>query len=505
MKYKIVGPPGTGKTTKLLEFLEKELDNGTAPERIGFLTFTRAARLEALTRVRLSEKELINLRTIHSICYRELNLRKGAMITAHDLGCFGDTTGQRISGNLHNPWFEEGSSSLWAETDADRLLQLSNYGRHRGILLKEALTEANINLDYKFAVWLIKAYKSWKIYDDKLDYTDLLIAYLERGKPLEVDVMFVDEAQDLSPLQWEVVGKLGSKAQRWYMAGDDDQSIFGWAGANGLAFQELQTDQTIILDQSHRVSKAVYSVAMGIAGRITQRIPKKYNPTNSPGEYLASAYLRALDLNEKTFLLIRNHYREVDLTKILMDEGVPFIGLRSPLASPELRGTLQSWYKVVKEGEISSGSASVLVKNIAEDYLNPVSKKKIKENQPLININDIFLRTPNLSDWTFTIAEKPTWCSSKAEWVEQIAWLQRCIQSVGFWKTVKPNIEMMSIHQSKGKEAHTVILDTEVSKSTWDSMLNNPDEEHRVWYVGATRAKERLFTLFPSGIYSYQI
>jgi superfamily I DNA/RNA helicase len=63
----------------------------------------------------------------------------------------------------------------------------------------------------------------------------------------------------------------------------------------------------------------------------------------------------------------------------------------------------------------------------------------------------------------------------------------------------------MSIHQSKGREAHTVVLDTDISKAVYDNMLWEPDEEHRVWYVGVTRAKERLYTLLPEGMYSYGI
>jgi superfamily I DNA/RNA helicase len=63
----------------------------------------------------------------------------------------------------------------------------------------------------------------------------------------------------------------------------------------------------------------------------------------------------------------------------------------------------------------------------------------------------------------------------------------------------------MSIHQSKGREAHTVILDTEISKQVYDGYIKDPDEENRVWYVGITRAKERLFTLMPDGGYSYKV
>jgi len=52
---KIFGPPGTGKTYKLLQLFEEELKT-TAPNRIGFVTFTRAARAEVLSRTKLIEE-----------------------------------------------------------------------------------------------------------------------------------------------------------------------------------------------------------------------------------------------------------------------------------------------------------------------------------------------------------------------------------------------------------------------------------------------------------------
>ena len=48
----ILGPPGTGKTYNLLNLVEKELANGTAPDRIGFFAFTKKAATEARERAK---------------------------------------------------------------------------------------------------------------------------------------------------------------------------------------------------------------------------------------------------------------------------------------------------------------------------------------------------------------------------------------------------------------------------------------------------------------------
>ena len=54
----------------------------------------------------------------------------------------------------------------------------------------------------------------------------------KENKIPEFDVVFIDEAQDLSPLQWKLYDILKQKSKDIYLAGDDDQAIFAWAGAD---------------------------------------------------------------------------------------------------------------------------------------------------------------------------------------------------------------------------------------------------------------------------------
>ena len=72
--------------------------------------------------------------------------------------------------------------------------------------------------------------------------------------------MFIDEAQDLSLLQWEMVRKIWSRAEKTYIAGDDDQAIFKWAGADVDHFIALkeEVDDIQTLDQSYRILEDPY-------------------------------------------------------------------------------------------------------------------------------------------------------------------------------------------------------------------------------------------------------
>ena len=61
----------------------------------------------------------------------------------------------------------------------------------------------------------------------------------------------------------------------------------------------------------------------------------------------------------------------------------------------------------------------------------------------------------------------------------------------------KPRIELSTIHAAKGGEATNVVLLTDLTENTMRSYEKNPDDENRLFYVGATRTKENLHIIRP--------
>ena len=67
----------------------------------------------------------------------------------------------------------------------------------------------------------------------------MLELFLHRDLCPKLEVVFIDEAQDLSPIQWEMVRRLEERSKICYVAGDDDQAIFRYAGADVEQFVRI--------------------------------------------------------------------------------------------------------------------------------------------------------------------------------------------------------------------------------------------------------------------------
>ena len=98
MKTIKLGPPGTGKTTTLLNLVDEFIQQGVRPKQIGYFSFTRKAATEAATRAADKfgldvENDLDNFRTLHSYAFRQLGMTKEKMMKTEDYKEFGQKCG----------------------------------------------------------------------------------------------------------------------------------------------------------------------------------------------------------------------------------------------------------------------------------------------------------------------------------------------------------------------------------------------------------------------------
>lgn len=493
---KIYGPPGTGKTHRLLGLFEEELKT-TPPERIGFVTFTRQARLEALRRTGKTEDELPYVKTLHAICYKLLGLRHENLVQRDNLVKFGRAIGAPLTGYMPDVLsLESMTEAIRQPTKADRLLQLNHLGRHRGMSLREALRDAPTDLDFAYSKWFTESYRAWKTEEGLLDYTDILTQYLDAGPALSADVLFVDEAQDLSWLQWKVVHKLGGSVRRRYLAGDDDQAIFIWAGASADMFNTEPADEIEILPQSYRIARAIHDTAHKIINRVRVRQAKEFRPREEPGLYQQVGYLDPQWLEHgSTYALFRNYHRGIAMASALEELGIPFHSTQhGVLGTPAVAKSLSGWLKVAKGDHVEADEARAMVDMSVDGNLQGGARERVRNLRGAIPPTAIFNQDALHKSWSALLPRLP-----------KMGYIERVTARYGWNAVIKPNVRLLSIHQSKGGEADTVVLDMELARRTYDAYMTNPDDEHRVFYVAVTRARDRLFTLMPTGPMCYQI
>ena len=106
------------------------------------------------------------------------------------------------------------------------------------------------------------------------DFTDMLELFVHQAPTFKhrFKLTFLDEAQDLSPLQWDIAHILDGMSDKMYCAGDDDQAIYCWAGADVDHFINLDGGSEI-LETSFRIPQEIHNVAENISKRISRRFP----------------------------------------------------------------------------------------------------------------------------------------------------------------------------------------------------------------------------------------
>ena len=484
----IFGPPGTGKTTRLLRIVEEELERGTPPDRIGYFAFTRKASREAIdracTKFNLQRKDFSNFRTLHSLAYHSLGLDKtNVMKDEHYSEC-----SDLLQVKLKNA--DKTVDNYGAFVAEDIYMQLINLAKVKNESLLKIFHEYGhvpggwLKLDY-----VDRALKKYKEERNLFDYTDMVMEYNKQKPQCKLEVLIVDEAQDLSFIQWEMIKNMQDQVERVYIAGDDDQAIFKWSGAQPEFLINLEGRREV-LNQSYRVPIAVHRVANGLVSRIENRVPKEYMAKPVSG-FLERHIHRfdSVDLKHGSWLLLaRTNYIADQLVMELRDMGMYYEKFDNPSVSQKLVEAIRTWETLQKGDRVSFDQVKNLYsyfkleKDVARGHkgLTGVDEKK------MFNIVDLTmehgLKVEQQTPWHYALS-----LVSETMKVYVLS-LLRNNEEIDF----KPRIKVSTIHGAKGGEADNVMLLTDLTKRVEEGYLANPDDERRVFYVGATRAKQSL-------------
>lgn len=490
----VLGGPGCGKTTRLLEIVEREMRAGVAPGEIAFVAFTRAAATEAQQRAAKQfsldpKRDLPYFRTLHSLSYQLLGMTRDEIMARRDWYAFAKMIGEPLTGTLNEDRDEEFSAQ---QARGDRMLYVHDFARNTGRSLKETWAELEPELDYHALERFVVGLGKWKAYHTKVDYTDMIVQAGNQCPPLRnIRVAVIDEAQDLTRAQWTLVDQLFREADRLYVGGDDDQAIYKWTGADVERFLSLKGKRDV-LPISYRLSPTVWSLAQTIASRIKKRFPKEYQPMNKPGSvshWSASDLVPISDHPGSWLVLARNGYMLRQLEPYIRSIGHLYTTRWGSSAKPEHVEAIYGWEAWRKGKAVSAETVKTIIKHLGISV--PVQRLNAAQQY---TAEDILKKRPT-AIWHEILSGIP---------MEARVYYVSCLRRGERLKET-PRIRLETIHGVKGGEADNVMLLTDMSARTHAAYEKDPDNEHRVFYVAVTRTKENLHVVEPQTANHYAI
>ena len=527
----LIGGAGTGKTSELMSIMESAKKAlGGSPEALGFATFTRAGRQEAVSRASAAwnvDPVFLSrfgwFRTVHSTCYRQLGIQKGQIIARdkESQKWVANAIGVPVSVILDD---DSGYSRYDGKGPAAKALNAWELSRARCEPLADTVRSLSA-LDPEAPTWAecrqyVKRYEDAKARDERYDYSDLLSRYAgvkftldgfyavepEGDLPETVRAWIFDEAQDASALVDAVCRRLASGPNvLWaYLAGDPMQSIFSFGGSDSRHFLGWKADKTRTTPRSFRCPPSV----MALGERCLQKMKRGYwdrgiAPADHEGEVLrvggADAACAKLEPTRSTLILARCKYSLADYEDALRKRRIPYAYVSAEPDTEALRGC-NAYYALEKGCAVTGDELAAAIKHTPVRGIAGVQhlRRGVKtawERPETASSHDMVLPSHLESigmeaalidrirsgSWSELLPGGDKWRNAAERWGAKLA--------------TDPAIRIGTIHSSKGMEADDVVLCTSTSRRVSESQEASPDlhdEERRVEYVGVTRARKRL-------------
>ena len=497
--FRYFGPPGTGKTTTLLNHVEELLSDGIPPNKIGYFAFTRKAAHEArdraVARFNLNpDKDFVFFRTLHSLAFQLLGITGAEVLKETHLKEFSSIVGVNLTESL-TAVEDEGFLTFRSNHPIMRAIDLARTTEHGPMW---AYNQMDLDVTSYHFQHIFSEYEKFKKQNGLRDFTDMLVGLSENGDLIpELKVVFLDEAQDLTPLQWKVAHLINNKCERFYVAGDDDQGIFGWSGAEVTRFIKLE-GASEVLTQSYRIPRSVWDIADRVSSRIRRRQKKEWSPRDADGSTRFVHDHHGIDFTDQWLILAQANYMLNEIGAYLKTQGYFFERFNSPSLSKKVRNAISSWTHLTTghNREISLSEAQNLYAHISSEdgRLQRGAKSLLKSAHE----QDVF--TLGLLHEHFGLEANGTW----DQVLDRIKSEDRAYASTLIKRGVdlnsKPKIKLSTIHGAKGGEADNVFLILDLSGKALEEMTKNPDDGYRVLYTGITRTKENLVLKVPEDL-----
>ena len=498
-------------------------------------SFTKAAAIELTGRD--VPIDLSRIGTLHSTCFHALGRPSIAEAHVDDW-------------NRENPRFQitpvsrdrrlEGEN---ANTDEDPVLKagdglLQQLNCCRGKMIAPENWPISLR-DFSFR------WGQYKTANGLLDFSDLIDAALHDVEfaPNKPAVIIPDEAQDLNPMQLALVRKWGRGADHFVLAGDDDQTIYAWAGASpeAILHPEIPEDHKSFLTKTERVPQAVHALAEQFIHRVSHRQEKTYEPRNAAGEvgrlslgYKSPEYLilktieRHLSDRKRIMLLGSCSYMLRPILAVLRKEAIPFHnpyrksnGFWNPLRTSSRKSTANRVRALLiahagfgagnhpwRSGELALWTEWLPDDGILTDCGREIIAALPPVKETTREILEAVFQADALTDIlaalraSTTIALLDWWRHRLApEFRKRVSFPAHiAARRRGHALVDEPRVIVGTIHSVKGGEADIVYLFPDLSKAgdaQYQQRGTPRDSVIRLFYVGVTRARETLYLCSP--------
>jgi DNA helicase-2/ATP-dependent DNA helicase PcrA len=530
---RLIGGAGTGKTTELLRVMEGALAKlGGDPTRLGFASFTRAARSEAVARASAAwgcSPEVLSgpggwFRTIHSTCYRCIGVSAGQLLrpdAKESIEWISKAIDRPVVAHIDE---DTGHVTYKGDEVGSSALNCWNFARAtmRGLddVAKQMWNENETLPAVPDIVRIIERYESAKRVGGRIDFTDMLAQFAgisfspefgarrvtPRGDAPDVAAWLFDEQQDTSALLDAVCKRLVSapSVQWCYVVGDPFQSIYGFAGSSADCFMGWPVEKERIMPKSYRCPAPVLALGEACLRETRGYFDRGIAPADHDG-VVDEAYdlTEAIDMvnpNESWLLIARTNYQSGRMFAAMCDASKPVKWVKSPdgvsvkgeglraLRSLQTGGSVTGfeWSRVLKLLPTRAGrggprclehGTKKRFENLAEqERWDAIFATDLRE----VGATEELCHRIASGDWVGLVDHADEWGTAAERW--------------GVGLACEPQVRVGTIHSVKGAEADNVILLT-----TSSGRIAPSDEECRLAYVGVTRARKRLVVVNERG------
>ena len=347
---------GSGKTRVLTYKVWYLIKNKIySPNEILALTFTNKAASEMKERINASVScDGVAVGTFHSVGARilrkhiqHLDERYSNSFTIYD---------ESDQKSILKEIIEELDLGDYKEFHPNILKSRIDNFKNSSMSVKDVQSQANGFENEKIAE-IYDLYLEKLINNNAVDFNDLIllpIVLFKKNKKILSSYqnlwkyILVDEFQDTNSSQFEFISFLGSGHKNITVVGDDDQSIYGWRGAN---IDNILTNfkkvfpkaNEIKLEKNYRSSQRILDAAWSVVSNNTNRAEKQLVATKGKGDKIslisasndeqealaiADSIKKDIKVNKSTFqdfaILYRTNAQSRMIEQILMREGIPY-------------------------------------------------------------------------------------------------------------------------------------------------------------------------------------